>query len=309
MNRPPSSGQSHNKTQGYQRYHSRLAPPKKRKELRLSLLLLSGAAVLAVVVGLRLWDYHQSRLEYENLAAQIAPEAASAPAEAPAPPFSPLPSPSTAPAEKALASTKNNTAPKASTKPFYSGSVNALKRQNPDAVAWLDIPDTAMQYPVVQGKDNQYYETHSFAKKSRAGGAIFADAWNLSDFSDFNTVIYGHHMKDGSMFTELREYRHDNFLRNHKYIVLTLENSQKQYKVFAAYDCDEKTDFRGFTHNDSGLKKDFLLQIEKRSEIFTNAEVTVRDKLLTLVTCTGGDRDRYWVVHAVLVEDTTEVPA
>ena len=307
MNRPPYPKRPapKNAAQSHARYESRVAPSKRHKVHRHSLLFLLGAVVLAVIVGLRLWDYHQSRIEYENIAAQIALETALSSTEALPPPAStvvPSPKPASAPVKTDIPE------PKASTKPFYSGSVNALKRQNPDTVAWLDIPETTMQYPVVQGKDNHYYETHSFSQKVRAGGAIFADAWNLADFSDFNTVIYGHHMKDGSMFTGLREYRHDSFLRNHKYIVLTLENSQKQYKVFAAYDCDEKTDFRGFMNSDSASKKAFLLQIEKRSEISTNAEVTMRDKLLTLVTCTGGDRDRYWVVHAVLVEDTTEVP-
>lgn len=163
-----------------------------------------------------------------------------------------------------------------------------------------------MQYPVAQGADNEYYETHTFKKKRRAGGSIFLDAWNAADGSDFNTVIYGHNMKDGSMFAELREYRHDTFMREHKYIDIEFANSRKQYKVYAAYICDDDVDFRGLYCATEAEKSAFLRGIAHRTEIHTNAEATTSDRLLTLVTCTGGERDRYWIVHAVLVEEQTK---
>lgn len=156
---------------------------------------------------------------------------------------------------------------------------------------------------MVQVGDNEYYMAHSFARRNRAAGAIFLDAWNSDGLTDFNTVIYGHNMKDGSMFAPLREYRHADFLREHKYIEVTLLQSKKTYKVFAAYIAEEGFDFRGFGCSTSSKKAEFIKRITYQSEIDTNAMATESDSILTLATCTSGERDRHWIVHAVLVEE------
>lgn len=265
------------------------------------LLLMGVGVVCALLLMLRQMEYRQTRAEYAQVAALA--EATAAP-----PPETPLPLVAAQQGEEATSSPVlfiPTSLPAATPAPYQSEKVAKLRKQNSDAVAWIEIADTGIAYPVVQGKDNEYYETHTFQKKRRDGGGIFLDAWNATDGSDFNTVIYGHNMKDGSMFSELREYRHDAFLREHKYIDLEFSGSRKRYKVFSAYVCDEGVDFRGLSCATEAEKTSFLCGIEHRTEIHTNAEAKATDSLLTLVTCTSGERDRYWIVHAVLVEEIT----
>ena len=282
---------------------------RKSRSSKLALFLTLGAVAVAAVMITRLIDYKDAQDEYAAYAAMVpttqpyiedaetppAPTVYIAVAAAPAPTYSSM----------LLSASDIFSAPEPlhNGKPFYSEQVAALKKENSEAVAWIEIPGTAVQYPVAQGKDNEYYQTHTFAKKSRSTGSIFLDSWNSKNLSDFNTVIYGHHMKDGSMFAGLMEYRHENFMRNHKYIYVTLENSKKTYKVFAAYECGDSVDFRAFTANTEKERSAFIKRVSNSSIFNTNADATYKDRLLTLVTCTGGERDKYFVVHAILVEE------
>lgn len=291
-------------------------PPPKKKKWRLpprrlaALALLFCAVLVAALLLWRMADYAATRQEY---ARYVLPEAApptqvhetalvvtSPPSPAPSPegtqdPLPPTPAPTKTPVP---------TAP-----PFFSTHVQKLAKQNKDTVAYLEIADSAVAYPVVQGKDNDYYLTHSFEKRRRAAGAIFMDSWNSPAFHDFNTVIYGHNMKDGSMFSDLRKYNTAEFLREHKYIEITLLHSKRIYKVFAAYVVDDGFDFRGFGNTSAQQRRAFIKSISYRSEIKTNTNANENDVLLTLVTCTSGNRENHWVVHAVLQEEITTMPA
>ena len=288
------------------------ADPQKRKKKNRRARGSSGiiialsvcAAAIAIVLGVRFFDYWQAQREYAQYA-QLAMESTPTHTTPVLEPPRETPTPTMARDAAAKQPAPPSAAPTVTPKPFFSETVRKFSTQNDDAVAYLDVPGTKIQYPVVQGKDNEYYVTHTFAKKRRAAGAIFVDAWNNSDFSDFNTVIYGHNMKDGSMFSGLREYRHASFLRDHKYIEVTLLHSKRIYKVFAAYLVEDTFDFRGFTHTSLGSRIGFVRDLEARSEIKTNTEATGSDTLLTLVTCATEERDWYWVVHAVLTEVIT----
>ena len=102
----------------------------------------------------------------------------------------------------------------------------ALKKMNPDIVAWIRIPDTSIDYPVVQGNDDSYYLTHTFKKTEHVAGAIFLDSDNNADFSDDKNIIYGHNMKDGSMFRGLRNFLDDEFLKEHHILYLYLPDEE-----------------------------------------------------------------------------------
>ena len=91
----------------------------------------------------------------------------------------------------------------------------ALKKINSDIIAWIRIPDTKIDYPVVQGKDNAYYLKHTFQKTEHAAGSIFLDMDNEADFSNRKSILYGHNMKDGSMFHVLRNYQDIDFFQEH----------------------------------------------------------------------------------------------
>ena len=269
--------------------------------------LLACAAMIAIVLGVRFYDYWQAQREYAQYVQYATENMKAEAAESELPPQA-SPAPSAVRAAGAVQSAAPSVAPVVTPKPFFSETVQGFAKENGDAVAYLDIPGTQIQYPVVQSKDNEYYVTHTFAKKRRAAGAIFADAWNSSDFSDFNTVLYGHNMKDGSMFSGLREYRHASFWRDHKNIEVTLLNSKRIYRVFAAYLVEDSFDFRGFTHHSQGSRIGFVRDVASRSEVKTNTEARGSDTLLTLVTCATEERDWYWVVHAMLTEEITTMP-
>lgn len=108
----------------------------------------------------------------------------------------------------------------------------ALKKINSDIIAWIRIPDTKIDYPVVQGKDNAYYLKHTFQKTEHAAGSIFLDMDNEADFSNRKSILYGHNMKDGSMFQGLHRFQEESYLKEHNQVYLYLpDNRELVYTV------------------------------------------------------------------------------
>ena len=102
----------------------------------------------------------------------------------------------------------------------------ALKKINPEIIAWIRIPDTKIDYPVVQGRDNEFYLKHTFKKTEHVAGSIFLDKDNSSDFSNRKSILYGHNMKDGSMFQGLHKYENEQYLKTHNKVYLYLPDGQ-----------------------------------------------------------------------------------
>ena len=96
----------------------------------------------------------------------------------------------------------------------------ALRKVNPDIIGWIVIPGMEISYPIVQGEDNDYYLKHTFDKAENASGCIFVEVENSPDFSDNNTFVYGHNMKNKSMFAKLNRYQEeDTFRKNPEFII------------------------------------------------------------------------------------------
>ena len=95
----------------------------------------------------------------------------------------------------------------------------ALQEVNSDVLGWILIPNTVISYPLVQGNNNQYYLNHTWKKWTSVVGAIFLECQNSPDFSDFNTVIYGHRMNNGSMFASLKNYKKQSYWASHPYYI------------------------------------------------------------------------------------------
>jgi len=110
-----------------------------------------------------------------------------------------------------------------------------LHKINPDIVAWIEVPGTNIDYPVVQGKDNEEYMHHTFRKNYNFAGCIFLDSHCHQDFSSDNSVIYGHHMRNGTMFAQLVKFRDDSFVKKHRRIILYLPGETRKLKVVSAY--------------------------------------------------------------------------
>ena len=180
-----------------------------------------------------------------------------------------------------------------------------LRETNPDVIGWISIPGTVIDYPIVQTTDNDYYLDHSITKTYLKSGSIFADYRNQSDWSDQNTVIYGHNMASGEMFAQLAKYKSGTFMRNNRYIYIYTDEGIRVYSIFSAYQTDIYNPYTRIRFDDSSefaewAKKAYSSSIKKASGSF---RFKGDEKILTLSTCTNGlDHDERFAVHAVLTE-------
>ena len=269
--------------------------------LMLMILLLGGVLIV------RLFSYRAAQQEYaayREVAQEVATPGGVEPSDVALTGAVPEPdaAQTAAPASVAVVA---QPVPAPSKPAFYSGKVAVLMEDNREAVGWIDIPGTPIQYPVVQARDNDYYMQHTFAKKRNDSGAIFLDSACSPDLNAFNTIIYGHNMNDGTMFHALHNYRDQAYADARNFVEITLLRSKRRYRIFAAYisQGEGDFDFRAFDSTSEEQRRTFIRALRKRSEIDIPATVRVDDQLLTLVTCTSGSHPWYWVVHAVLVEE------
>ena len=109
-----------------------------------------------------------------------------------------------------------------------------LLSTNPDVIAWIQIPDTKINFPVLQGESNNTYLRKNIYKKYSRGGCIFVDSHNTDNFTDLNTIIYGHNLNNGSMFSNLKKYKDKDYLQKHNYIYIYLPTGEAlKYKIFS----------------------------------------------------------------------------
>lgn len=181
----------------------------------------------------------------------------------------------------------------------YKIDFESLKKTNSDTVGYIKVNNTNIDYVVVQASNNSYYLNHNFNKEKNRAGWIFLDYRNKLDGSDKNIIIYGHNMKDGSMFETLSNVLQKWWYEDSSNYVLTFttEKETKTYQVFSTYDIKPedyyiKTSFR----NDNEYSK-FLKTIKSRSNHDYKTEVTKDDTILTLSSCLGAGEKRV-VLHA-----------
>lgn len=129
---------------------------------------------------------------------------------------------------------------------FLQVDFEEIKAQNPDVAAWIQIPALSVSYPVVQGKDNSYYLHHMFDGQENKNGSIFIDYHNQPDFTDSNTIIYGHNMKNGSMFGTLDQYQEKELFRQYPCFYIYLPDGILEYRIVSCY--AGKTGSVGYTY-------------------------------------------------------------
>ena len=181
----------------------------------------------------------------------------------------------------------------------YVVDFEKLKEKNSDIVAWLKVNGTNIETTVVKTTDNDYYLTHNFNKEYNSAGWIFADYKNKVDGTDKNLVIYGHNMRDDSMFGSLKWVINEDWYNNedNKYITLITENETQVYEVFSVYRI-EKEDYYIQTNFDTEKEfNTFAQTIKKRSKKDFNVDVNKEDNILTLSTCANNNKYRV-VLHA-----------
>lgn len=178
------------------------------------------------------------------------------------------------------------------------------RKINPQVVAWLNIPDTEIDFPVVQCDDNDYYLTHDFERKESYMGVPFLDYRNSGDFSDFNSIVYGHNISSKYMFYPLLNFKNADYFNSHEFGYLTTNN--KKYKInFLACAVIEND---GFAYNTVFLsdkeKKVFLKAIKEKAvqlRDFSNDEL-LDARFCTLSTCSYEFDDARTVLIGVLEE-------
>ena len=167
---------------------------------------------------------------------------------------------------------------------------------NSDIVGWLRIRALYISYPVVQGKDNDYYLHRTFEKTDNFAGCLFVNSYNMGDFTDQNTIIYGHNMKNGSMFGKLKNFSDPEVFKKSRYFWIFTPDFIYQYRIFSASVVDKT----GLTYQTSFTDDEFDQFISRAysNSVVDNQGVTVtkEDRIVTLSTCTGDDSTRFVVM-------------
>lgn len=182
-----------------------------------------------------------------------------------------------------------------------------LQSMNPDIYAWIEIPGTEVNYPIVQSaNDREYYLDHTIEGAEGLPGSIYTENLNTTTFQDKNTVVYGHNMRDRSMFGGLKYYADSTYMEEHKQIYIYTPEHIYTYEVFGAVTYDDRHLLLSYDFNNTEDYQTFLdsLSQMRNMNTYINKErpVTTEDRILTLSTCTGNEQQRF-LVEAVLIDE------
>ena len=180
----------------------------------------------------------------------------------------------------------------------------SLLTQNEDLVAWLQIADTVVDYPVVQGEDNEFYVNHRFDRKYSRAGTLFMDYRNAQQFEDQNTIIYGHHMGNGTMFCSLKDYKKQAYFDEHPTLMLYTPEGDYRIELFAGYVVpirDTALPCFYMNYEDEAAFMEYIAEAKRRSTFDSEVEVTPMDRIITLCTCTYEVYNARYVLQGKLV--------
>lgn len=171
--------------------------------------------------------------------------------------------------------------------------VQKLQEENPDIVGWLEIEGTSINYPVLQGNDNEYYMTHNYKKQKSKNGSIFLTKDYNWSIPSSNLLIYGHNLSNGTMFQELLKYEKEDFYKKHPIIRFTTNNEDAEYEIISAFKSrvyykSEKNVFRYYYFVNAKTEAEYneFVQNAKKASLY-NIDKTAQygDQLITLSTC------------------------
>lgn len=188
-----------------------------------------------------------------------------------------------------------------------SQAFDRLRRLNPNVCAWISIEGTGIDYPVVQGRDNQEYLNKTVTGEFALGGSIFLDSSNRSDFSEFNSVIYGHHMEKGEMFGNLDKFDEKAFFDGHPYGSLYFDKAMHRLTIFAMVEADAydfrlydphvggEADLQGEAASESRAEREqeYLDYVNRLAKYTRDIGVKPGDHIVMLSTCALGTNERY----------------
>ncbi len=177
-----------------------------------------------------------------------------------------------------------------------------LLKQNRDVVGWIrfENPET-ISYPIAKGDSNDEYLRHNLDKEYSTAGTIFVDYRNSSNFKDLNTFIYGHNMRNGSMFGQLKKYVEKDFFEANPYFyIYTPDGMEMTYRIFSVRIVKDTSDAFDLYYSDSKEFGKYISDARKASYFDSNAEVSTDSRIVTLSTCSKAKEDRL-LIHGVKI--------
>ena len=185
---------------------------------------------------------------------------------------------------------------------------NALYKENEDIYAWIYIPNTNVDYPILQHPTElDYYLNRNLDGSSGYPGCIYTQNLNSTDFMDPMTVIYGHNMKNGSMFQTLHDFADGAFFEENKYVYIYTPDASYVYEIFAAYEYSDK---HLLYTNDFESPESFEVYLDgvkatrgMSDHVRETTEVDGYSHVITLSTCISGKPNNRWLVQAVMLND------
>lgn len=185
-----------------------------------------------------------------------------------------------------------------------------LKKTNKDVYAWIEIPGTKVDYAIAQSsgkKDDLFYLDHNIYGEYEFSGTIFSQKQNSKNFDDPVTVLYGHNMKNGTMFNTLHKFEDADFFKKHKTIYIYTPGHILEYTIVSAYVFDDRHILNTYNFANTKDLKAYIKTIKNprtmEKNVRKNFKIKNSDRILTLSTCTSSDSQRY-LVQGVLTNDT-----
>lgn len=183
------------------------------------------------------------------------------------------------------------------------------KSVNDDVYAWIRIADTNIDYPILQHEtDDSYYLEHTIDGVEGYPGSIYTEKVNAKDFSDFNTLIYGHDMRDGSMFKHLHKFEDYEFFETHDTVLIYTETETKSYRVYAAVIYDNRHIMYTYDNDNMEDRTAFIQSLKeiggKGSYFREGMTIDENSKLITMSTCITGQPDKRYIVLAEEIVDS-----
>ena len=179
----------------------------------------------------------------------------------------------------------------------YTEKEKELLNINKDYKMWITISNTNIDYPVVQGEDNEFYISHSFNKEESISGALFIDSNNNID-TDKNIVIYGHHMKNETMFHNLNYFKEEEFFKGNK-ISIIKNGEECEYEAFSVYVTPANEAVFNMSFSDDTTYKKYLQSLRSKSYFNKDIDLDKDSEIVTLITCSYEYDGARTVVHGI----------
>ena len=260
------------------------------------ILLLSVVLLIAAGFAVNHWFQYEKAQEIQSQAVELAAPQPSSPT----PVLAPIPPRET---EATRAPEQKETAPEEpdpQALELCKLNTAALQEKNPDVLGWIRIPGTQIDYPLLAADSADEYLHTAWDGSYSYSGSIYLEQGNSRDLTDFHTIIYGHNMKNGTMFGNLIGYGDAAFWEERSYVYVRSGDTVHRYEIFAAYTASIESDTYRIAFSSPERKEKAISYYLEHADFPEKPELSVQSRILTLSTCTGyGDNEKRWVVQAV----------